>query len=136
LEGRTKARPLAFVDTNVLIRGLTLPRFPYEVLRAGALGQVQLITFQTTLAKARYYTQTRFPAQLQRFERFLDTGVLGVVENPSESAVRMYPDLVRDEDDIPVALAAIQAGAEYLVSTDPDLIETRTWGALEAEGDG
>jgi hypothetical protein len=78
LARRTRGKPLVFVDANVLIRGLTLPRFPYEVLRAGALGQVQLVTSQTTLAKARYYIETRFPAHLEGFERFLDAGVIGV----------------------------------------------------------
>lgn len=138
---RMRGRPLVFVDANVLIRGMTLPRFP-------------------------------FPPQLERFERFLGTGVIAVVDDPSESAVRMHLELVQDEDDVPVALAAIEAGAEYLVSTDPDLtvvdtsteelrrwiiplrpgdflkevlgwtstelsrIETRTWEALEAAGDG
>ena len=117
----TRRRPLVFIDANVLIRGLTLPRLPFEVLRAGVLGQVQLVTSRTTLGRARFYIETRFPTQLERFERFLHTGVIGVVEDPSEGVIRMYPNPVRDEDDVPVALAAIQAGAEYLVSTDPDL---------------
>jgi hypothetical protein len=65
LAHRTGGRSLAFVDTNVLIRGLTLPRFTYEVSRVGALGQAQLVTPQTTLAKARSYIETWFPAQLQ-----------------------------------------------------------------------
>lgn len=64
------------VDANVLIQGLTLPRFPYEVLRVGTLGQVQLMTSVTTLARARHYIETRFPAHRERLERFLTTDVL------------------------------------------------------------
>ena len=118
---RPRGRLLVFIDANVLIRGLTLPRFPYEILRAGALSRVRLVTSRTTLAKARYYIEMRFPSHLERFDRFLDTSVIAVVEDPSQETVCMHPDLVRDEDDVPVALAAIQAGAQYLVSTDPDL---------------
>jgi predicted nucleic acid-binding protein len=113
--------PRIFVDANILIRGLTLPRFPYEVLRAGTLGQVQLLTSASTLARARHYIETRFPAHMDRFERFSAMDVLTVVDDPPEEVVQQYDTLVRDADDVPVALAAMQAGAMYLVSTDPDL---------------
>jgi predicted nucleic acid-binding protein len=121
LVDESRDKLLVFIDANILIRGLTLPRFPYEILHAGARGQIHLLTSATTLAKARYYIETKFPAQLERFEQFLATGVLAVADDPPEEVVRRNVDLVRDEDDIPVALAAIRAGATYLVSTDPDL---------------
>lgn len=104
-----------------MIRGLTLPRFPYEILQAGARGQVRLVTSVTPLARARHYIETRFPAHLERFERFLAQDILAVVEDPPEEAVQAQMDWVRDEDDVPVVLAAITARAKYLVSTDPDL---------------
>ena len=118
---QASGNPLVFIDANILIRGLTLPRFPYEILRAGALGQIRLVTSSTTLAKARYYIETKFPPHLERFERFLATGIVAVVEDPPEEGIRTHAALVRDADDIPVALAAIQARATYLVSTDLDL---------------
>ena len=121
MTSQASSKPLVFIDANILIRGLTLPRFPYEILQAGALGQIRLATSTTTLAKARHYIETKFPPHLERFERFLATGILAVVEDPPEEDVRTHPELVRDADDIPVALAAIQARATYLVSTDLDL---------------
>lgn len=125
---RLSGKPRVFVDANILIRGLTLPRFPYEILRAGTLGQVHLITSVSILAKARHYIETKFPAHVERFEQFLGMGVLAVVDDPAEEVIRRHENLVRDADDVPVALAAIQAGAMYLVSTDQDLtaIDTST----------
>jgi predicted nucleic acid-binding protein len=116
-----KDKPRVFVDANILIRGRTLPRFPYEVLRAGTLGQIHLITSTATLAGARYYIATKFAAQAERLERFLATGIIEIIDDPPDAEVQANLDLVRDEDDVPVALAAIQARAQYLVSTDPDL---------------
>lgn len=108
---RSSRSPRVFVDTNILIRGLTLPRFPYEVL----------ITSVSILTKARHYIATRFPAHLERFEQFLGAGVFTVVDDPLDEVVQKNLDLVRDTDDVPVALAAIRVRARYLVSTDPDL---------------
>jgi len=47
--------------------------------------------------------------------------VLAVGDDPPEEVVQRHLDLVRDEDDVSVALAAMRARAKYLVSTDPDL---------------
>lgn len=74
--------PRVFVDANIFIRGLTLPRFPYEVLRAGALGKIHLLTSAATLAAARHYIETKFGAQVERFERFLATGIIEIVDDP------------------------------------------------------
>jgi len=121
LARRLSGKHRVFIDANILIRGLTLPRFPYEILRAGTLGQVQLLTSMSVLAKARHYIETKFSAHVERLERFLGMGVLIVVDDPLEEVVHRHENLVRDADDVPVALAAIQARATYLVSTDADL---------------
>ena len=113
--------PRVFVDANILIRGLTLPRFPYEILRAGALGKIHLLTSTATLAGARHYIETKFVAHGERLGRFLATGIIEIIDDPPDAEVRANIDLVRDEDDVSVALAAIKARAKYLVSTDPDL---------------
>ena len=118
---KPKDKPRVFVDANILIRGLTLPRFPYEILRAGTLGKIHLITSTTTLTRARHYIETKFVAHVERLERFLATGIIEIVDDPPDAEVRANMDLVRDEDDVPVVLAAIKAGAKYLVSTDLDL---------------
>ena len=118
---KPKDKPRVFVDANILIRGLTLPRFPYEILRAGTLGKIHLVTSTTTLARARHYIETKFVAHVERLERFLATGIIEIIDDPPDVEAQANMDLVRDEDDVPVALAAIKARAKYLVSTDLDL---------------
>jgi hypothetical protein len=38
-------KPRVFLDANVLIRGVTFPRFPYEVLRHAATKEMVAISF-------------------------------------------------------------------------------------------
>lgn len=86
-------KPRIFVDANILIRGLTLPRFPYEVLRAGTLGKIHLITSTTTLAGARHYIGTKFVAQAERLERFLAAGMIEIIDDPPDTEVQASMDL-------------------------------------------
>jgi hypothetical protein len=46
-----------------------------------------------------------------------------LVSDPSPEQVTAHADLVRDAKDVPIALAAIQAGVDYLVSTDHDFTD-------------
>jgi hypothetical protein len=50
-----------FLDANILIRGITLPRFPYEVLRHAAKGDFIPILSPIVLDSARWYVQELFP---------------------------------------------------------------------------
>lgn len=80
-----------FVDANVLIRGITFPRYPYEILRLAAQHKIILVISPSVLADARYYLTTLFPDHLSK----LDGGARGLVrwlrpeyQAPQQSAVR------------------------------------------------
>jgi hypothetical protein len=62
----------------------------------------------------------RFPEYLERFEEFLSQADFELVPDPSPEEVAQHKGLVRDESDIPIALAAINASVDYLVSEDKD----------------
>jgi len=62
----------------------------------------------------------RFPQHLERFEQLLSQADFELVPDPAPDEVAQNKDLVRDESDIPIALAAINAGVDYLVSEDKD----------------
>lgn len=109
------------VDASILIAGVVWPRFPYEVLRHALKGDFQLILSPYVIAQARRRIGERFPAYLDQFEDFLNLSGFEAVADPSPEQVQAEAGLVRDATDIPVALAAIQAGADYLVSEDKDL---------------
>lgn len=91
-----------FVDANVLIRGITLPRDPYEVLKLGAEGKITLVTSSLVLADVRYYLARLFPDSLANFQAFLSVAAVEVVSDPDPSEVWANQRLVRDVKDVPV----------------------------------
>jgi putative PIN family toxin of toxin-antitoxin system len=109
------------VDANILIAGSVWPRWPYEVLQHALKGDYQLVLTPYIIDQARDRISMRFPGYLKQFETFLDLSGFEQVSNPSKNELAQQGDLVRDPTDIPVALAAIQAQVDYLVSEDKDL---------------
>ena len=108
------------VDATVLIAGSGWPRWPREVLLAGLRGEFQLVLSPYVIRQAHRNLSKRFPQHLERFEEFLSQASFELVPDPASEEVADNRDLVRDESDIPIALAAINAGVDYLVSEDKD----------------
>jgi hypothetical protein len=46
----TPRRPRVFVDANILIRGITFPRYPYEILRLAASHVIVPVVSPSVLA--------------------------------------------------------------------------------------
>jgi putative PIN family toxin of toxin-antitoxin system len=115
--------PRVFLDANILIRGVIFPRFPYEVLQHATRKEIAAIVSPLVLDSARLYVKERFPDHQEALEALLDLLDLEVAPDPPIEAVTANASLVRDPKDIPVALAAIGASAEYLVSTDRDFTD-------------
>lgn len=116
-------QPRVFLDANILIRGITFPRFPYEVLRHAANGDFVLILSPTVLDSVRFYVRERFPDYQEALEVLLELLDYEAVPDPPRDQVTAHPNLVRDAKDIPVALSAINARADYLISTDRDFTD-------------
>lgn len=112
-----------FLDANILIRGITFPRFPYEVLRHASRRDFVPIFSPLVLDSARYYVRERFPQHFAALEMLLELLDYELAPDPPPEQVAAHPNLVRDVKDIPVALSAIEAGADYLVSTDRDFTD-------------
>lgn len=70
---------------------------------------------------ARRHLQKQFPEHVDRFEVFLQRVEYELVSDPTSEDVAANINLVRDLSDVGVALAAIAAKADYLVSEDKDL---------------
>lgn len=114
-----KARVL--LDTTVLVVGSAWPRWPREVLLAGLRGEFTLVLSPYVLQEARRILDNRFPQYLDGFEQFLSQASFELVADPSHEEIAIHKGLVRDEADLPVVLAAINAQVDYLVSEDKDL---------------
>lgn len=112
-----------FLDANILIRGITLPRFPYEVLRHAAREDFVPVLSPMVLDSARLYVGKLFPAYQGALEALLELIRHEVSPDPPLDLVLAHAKLMRDAKDIPVALSAIQAQVDYLVSTDRDFTD-------------
>ncbi len=114
-------RPLrVMVDATVLIAGSAFPRWPFEVLQHALRGDFRLILCPLVIAQARRHLQKDFPAFVEQFDVFLADVEYEEVPDPPLDDVLQNRHLVRDADDIPIALAAINAGVDYLISEDKD----------------
>jgi len=116
-------RPRVSLDANIWIRGVTFPRFPYEVLRHAARGDIIALVSPLVLGSVRWYIQNKFPKYEPAVQVLLQLMEPEVVPDPTAEQVAAHAGLVRDPKDVPVALAALQARADYLVSTDRDLTD-------------
>ena len=115
----TKTR--VFTDANILFAGSSFPRWSYEVLQHALNEDYRLVLCPLVIDSARRHLQKRFPEQLDRFERFIERANYELVPDPTQEEVSANHNLVRDASDIGVALAAIAAKVDYLVSEDKDL---------------
>lgn len=109
------------LDANVLLAGVVFPRWPWEVLRHAVRGDFGLVLCPYVIRQARRRIAQRFPEFLKPFEEFLAHCPHELVPDPAPQDVEAHIHLVRDETDVPLALAAIQARVDYLVTEDKDL---------------
>jgi predicted nucleic acid-binding protein len=119
----TPRRLRVFVDANILIRGITFPRYPYEILRLAARHTIVLVVSPSVLADARRYLTLLFPEHLPKLDGFLATALTETIADPAMEEVVNHRDLVRDFKDVPVVMAAAAAGVDFLISTDADLTD-------------
>lgn len=117
----TKLRVM--VDANILFAGVLWPRFPYEVLRSATTGNYQLVLAQYIIAEAQKAIQRLDVTALGRLEEILEDSHFEEVPSPTDIEIAAHPDLVRDTKDIAVALSAINAKVDYLISMDKDLTD-------------
>lgn len=118
-DDRTELR--VFLDANILVAGSVWPRWPYEVLQHALKGDYRLVLNAYVIEEARRTLTARFQHEIGRFDAFLATCNYEKADIPTAEAVAAHSGLVRDIADVPVALAAIEAGVDCLVSEDKDL---------------
>ncbi len=121
-KGDNSDNPLrVMADTNVLISSILSPRWFYEFLRHALKGDFQLVLSELTIRELERWKLRATPEQREALEYFLAISQYELVPIPSPEEIQGNLDLVRDPNDIPIALAAIKAGVDYLVTNDKDL---------------
>jgi predicted nucleic acid-binding protein len=118
------------VDANILVAGLGWPRWAYALLQHAVAGDFQLVLCPYVIEEARRHLARLVPDALPDFETFLRLSDYEAAPDPTPAEVAAHAKLVRDPKDVPVALAALQAQVDVLVSNDKDLTESE---ALQAQ---
>lgn len=113
-------RPRVLVDTTVLLAGTVWPRWPYEVLLCAARGEITLVLCPLLIEEANRKLAQKFPERLRTFETFLTFAAVELVEDPTPEDLAANRALMRDPNDIYIAVTAIKAGVDYLISEDKD----------------
>lgn len=113
-------KPRVMVDTTVLLAGTVWPRWPYEVLQHAIRGDFQLVLSQIVIQEAARKFGEKFPTYTQDFKNFLAECDYTEIPAPPSREVLANRDLIRDVKDVPIAIAAINAGVDCFVSEDKD----------------
>jgi predicted nucleic acid-binding protein len=109
------------IDANILIAGVRLPRWPYEVMRAAIRGSFELVLPEQVIIEARRHLN--HPARLAALEAFLAGSGYEELPMPPSRLVHRNHDLVRSEKDVPIALALLEGGADIFVTNDRDFTD-------------
>lgn len=112
------------VDANVLVAGIGWPRWPYAVLQHVLADDFQLVLTPYIIEEARRNLLRIAPATLPTLKNYLYWSKYEEFANPPAEIVAANQQLARDIHDVPVAVAAVQAAVDCLVSSDKDLTES------------
>ncbi len=117
-----EARPglRVMVDANILIAGSVWPRWPHEVLRHAIAADFRLVLSPYVIAQAQRRLGISFPDNAWRLNHILELTGYEEAKNPAKRQVEESSGLVRYPTDLPIALAAINAKVDHLVSEDKD----------------
>lgn len=111
------------LDANVLVAGTIWPRFPGQVLNHAVIGDFRLVLTEYILEEARRHITRLRPDKLVNFEGILERIDFELVVEPSQAEIDRNNHLVRDLNDVPIVLAAINAKVDYFVSQDKDITD-------------
>jgi len=111
-------RPRVFLDTNELVSALySAGGPPGVILRLHVDERITIVVSQLVLDELIRALRRKFPAALPHLREFLLNSPPEVVPDPSAEEIKRFAPGV-NRSDAPVLTAAVNAGADYLVSGD------------------
>ena len=111
-----RIRPKVFIDADVLFAGSAAPSehgASLTVLRMAEITLVEAYVSQQVLDEAERNLQAKLPQSLPAF-RMIVARCLKKVPNPEAGEVKRYAGLA-ERADLPILVAALQAGCPWLV---------------------
>ena len=111
------------LDANIVCAGCVWPRFPYEVLEHAIRGDYQMVLTQEIIEEAREAIAEIAPGRMRRLDAVLESSAYEEATTPTRQEIAENAGLVRDIEDVHVALAAINSTVDFLISLDRDLTD-------------
>ena len=111
------------VDANILFAAVGWKRWPYHVLKHAAAGDYQLVLSEQIIDEATEEIAAKLPDKSVQFRRLLASLKPEMAPEPSDKEVARHRSLLPDREDVPIALAAINARVDYFVSEDKHFTE-------------
>jgi predicted nucleic acid-binding protein len=110
----------AMVDATVLFAGIGWPRWSYEILRHATKGDFHLVLAPSVITQSRRNLVKKLPHFAQALEDWLLLGAFELATEPTVKEIEANHTLVRQIEDVPIALAAIHAKVDCFISEDKD----------------
>lgn len=112
------------LDANTFFSAFYYPRFDLEILEHSVRGEITIVISPYILEQAREIIIKYIPDKLHLFENRFGLLDKEFVENPTQQQIdaAKAENLIRDPTDIPVAISAINAEVDYLITRDKDFI--------------
>lgn len=113
------------IDTNVLISAaLNANGVPFQAyIKAVSYPNDGLICKQNVEEMKRIFNK-KFPERLAALDKFLSTALLTLELVPIPTDENASESQIRDANDRPILRAAIEAGADILLTGDKDFLES------------
>ena len=114
------------IDTNIVVSGLLFGGKPLQILEAVIDGKIEAYTSEVLVEELLRILDEKF--RLPK-ERLTETGEL-IRENFEILNSTTVIKVARDPDDDTVLAVAFEAGADYLISGDHDLLVLKRTGTI------
>lgn len=113
------------IDTNVLISAALNPDgIPFQAYQKAASYPNHGLICEQNVDELKRIFNKKFPDKMAALDRFLSVALITLELVPVSSEEQASEEQIRDTDDRPILRAAIEAGADVLLTGDKDFLES------------
>lgn len=110
-------KPNIFLDSSALIAGvISTAGAAHALLQLGESGEITLTISEMVIVECERTIAKKSPNSLARFRLALKASNLRIVANPSIEQMTSQQGLIRDPQDLPILLSAMQAKVDFLAT--------------------
>lgn len=110
-------KPSLFLDSSALIAGvLSSTGAARALLLLGEASQITLTISEQVIVETERALARKAPAALPYYREALRASGLRIVPAPPAADVQAYQGIIAGPGDVPIVVAAMQAGVDYLVT--------------------